>query len=206
MPDPVATTAGHKVVLSIATLCSSQLHHVRLEKYFGLSCLFLPFCLQIELSTALHSSPPAINADREQSLTPTQSNVAHPLRERIAHSPVHPDQVRSPATKRTPPNIPSTSATTEEASPTALWNQTRAAALQWSALGIIEPKDNSRQSVLMEWVERRPDAIFYCKVPTPNGRCRIFNSKKDRILSHIRKDHLNFRPFCCRGVCGTPNW
>ena len=206
MLDPVATTPGHKVVLLVATLCSSQRHHVRLEKSFGLSCSFLLYCLQIELSTALHSSPPAINADREQSLTPTQSNVAHPLRERIAHSPVHPDQGRSPATKRTPPNIPSTSATTEEPSSTALWEQTRAAALQWSVMGAVEPKDQSGQSVLMEWVERRPGNAFYCKVPTPNGRCRTFNTKKDRILSHIRKDHLNFRPYCCRGVCGTPNW
>ena len=206
MQGPVATTACHKVVLSIATLRSSQRHHVRLDKSFGLKCLFLLFCFQIELSTTLHSSPPAINADQEQSLTPTQSNVAHPLRERIAYSPMHPDQVRSPATKRTPPSIPGTSATTEEASPTALWDQVRAAALQWSALGIVEPKGESGQSVLMDWVERRPDAIFYCKVPTPNGRCRVYNSKKDRILSHIRKDHLNFRPFCCRGVCGTPHW
>jgi len=161
--------------------------------------------LQIELSTVLHSSPPAINTDREQSLTPTQSNVAHPLSERIAHSPVHPNQVRSPATKRTPPNIPGTSATTEEVTPTALWEQTRAAALQWSALGTVEPKDQKGQSVLMEWVERRINT-FHCKVPTPNGRCRIYNAKKDRILSHLRKDHLNFRPFCCRGVCGTPHW
>lgn len=154
----------------------------------------------------LQSSPPTITADREQSLTPTQSSVARPLSERIAPSPVHPNQVRSPATKRTPPNIPTTSAATEEVTPAALWDQTRAAALEWSALGIVEPKGQNGQSVLMEWVERRPDTIFYCKVPTPNGRCRTYNAKKDRILSHLRKDHLNFRPFRCRGVCGTPHW
>ena len=87
----------------------------------------------------------------------------------------------------------------------ARWDQTCAAALQWSALGTVEPNDRLGQSVLMEWVERRPDA-FYCKVPTSNGRCNVYNAKKDRILSHVRKDHLNFRPFRCRGICGTPRW
>ena len=86
-----------------------------------------------------------------------------------------------------------------------LWEQTRAAALEWSALRTVEPKDQNGHSVLMEWVDRRNN-IFYCKVPTPNGRCRVYNAKKDRILSHVRKDHLNFRPFCCYGVCGTPDW
>ena len=38
----------------------------------------------------LHSSPPAINAD--QSLTPTQPNMAHPLSESVARRPVHPQQ------------------------------------------------------------------------------------------------------------------
>jgi hypothetical protein len=153
----------------------------------------------------LHSSPSVINADREQSWTPTQSNVAHQLSERISQSPVHLNQGRSPATKRTPPNIPGTSATPDEATSTVLWDQTRAAALQWTAMGTVEPKGPNGQSVLMDWIDRRPDA-FYCKVPTPNGRCRVYNAKKDRILSHVRKDHLNFRPFRCRGVCGTPHW
>ena len=41
----------------------------------------------------LQSSPPAINSDREQSLTPTRLNVAHPLSEQIAHFPaLHPQQ------------------------------------------------------------------------------------------------------------------
>jgi hypothetical protein len=93
---------------------------------------------------------------------------------------------------------------TEDVTLTALWDQTCAAALQWSALGIVEPNDKNG-SVLMEWVERRTEG-FYCKVPISSGRCRVFNAKKDRILSHVRKDHLNFRPFRCRGVCGTPRW
>ena len=38
----------------------------------------------------LHSSPPAINAD--QSLTPTQPNMAHPLSESVARRSVHPKQ------------------------------------------------------------------------------------------------------------------
>jgi hypothetical protein len=159
----------------------------------------------IELPTALPTSPLAIDANRERSLTPTPSNVAQQSRQRISHSPAQSSQLRSPATKRTPPNIPGTSAATQNATLCALWDQTCASVAQWTALDVVEPNDSSGQSVFMEWVERRPDA-FYCKVPTPSGRCKIHNSKKDRILAHVRKDHLNFRPFCCRGVCGTPHW
>ena len=160
--------------------------------------------LPIELSTVLRSSPLAVDADSERLLTPTSSNVVQ-LREHIGHSPAHSNQVHSPATKRTPSNIPGVSAATEDVTSTTLWSQTCAAAAQWSALGIVEPNDQSGQSVLMEWVDRQADA-FYCKVPTLNGRCRVYNSKKDRILSHVRKDHLNFRPFRCRGLCGTTHW
>ena len=49
--------------------------------------------LQKGLSAVFHPSPPAINADRELSLTPTQPNEAHPSSECIAHSPaLHPQQ------------------------------------------------------------------------------------------------------------------
>lgn len=163
-----------------------------------LALLLLP----IEPSAVFHSRSPVVDGDREQSLTPTPSNVGKALNKRMAHSPAHSTRVGSPATKRTPSNVSGASATTDDAT---LWEQTRAAAMQWTALGTVEPNDQNGQSVLMEWVERRPDA-FYCKVPTPKGRCRTYNAKKDRILSHVRKDHLNFRPFRCRGVCGTPHW
>jgi hypothetical protein len=157
------------------------------------------------MTYVLRSGPVAINADRGQSLTPTPSNMAQQLSKHIAHSPPHSNQVGSPATKRTPSNAPGPSITTEDAAPSARWDETYAAAVQWSVSGTIEPNDQNGQSVLMEWVERRPDA-FYCKVPTTSGRCQVYNAKKDRILSHVRKDHLNFRPFLCRGVCGTPHW
>ena len=154
------------------------------------------------MSAVLPSTLVAINDDRQRSLTPTPSNVVQQLSRHIAHSPAHTNQIRSPATKRTPAGA---SPTTKSATPTALWDQACAAAAQWSALGIAEPNDQNGQSVLMEWVERRTDA-FYCKVPTPDGRCKVYNAKKDRILSHVRKDHLNFRPFLCRATCGTPHW
>ena len=168
-------------------------------------CLPLLSILPIEISTVYRSSPLAIDVDRDESLTPTPANVVQQSRKSIAHSPAHSNQVRSPATKRTPPNIPGASTTARDANSPTLWDQTCAAAVQWSALGMVEPNDQNGQSVLMEWIERRPDA-FYCKAPTSSGRCKVYNTKKDRILSHVRKDHLNFRPFRCRGVCGTPNW
>ena len=103
------------------------------------------------------------------------------------------------------PDIAGPSATTENATLHALWNQTCAEAAQWIAEGIIEPKDETGQSVLMQWVERQPNT-FSCKVPTSTGYCTIDNIKKSRVVSHIRKDHLNFRPYYCRGGCENQNW
>jgi hypothetical protein len=156
----------------------------------------------------LRSSPIATDANRERSPTPTQSNVVQSLNAHKFQSSSHSDLRNSPATKRTPPSTPGAPgapATAEDTASTTLWVETCATAAQWTALGIVEPNDQNGQSVLMEWVERRPNA-FYCKVPTSSGRCKAYNAKRDRILSHIRKDHLNFRPFRCRGACGIPNW
>jgi len=143
--------------------------------------------------------PFAIDADQEPPLTLGAPIMAQA---QASHSPAHPNQGHLSSTSQMPFNIPGASTTTENA---ARWDQTCAAAAQWTALGIVEPKDQNRESVLMEWV-RRDSGVFYCNVPTSDGHCRVSNAKKDRILSHVRKDHLNFRPFHCHGVCGNPEW
>lgn len=69
----------------------------------------------------------------------------------------------------------------------------------------VEPLTSTGLSPLLEFTERR-EGIFYCLVPTKTGLCTYKNAKKGRMLSHIRKDHLNFRPFPCIGQCGTQGW
>ena len=69
----------------------------------------------------------------------------------------------------------------------------------------LEPMPVSGISPLLEFTERR-DGSFYCMVPAGTGICNHRNAKKSRMLSHIRKDHLNFRPFPCGGQCGTQGW
>jgi hypothetical protein len=52
----------------------------------------------------------------------------------------------------------------------------------------------------------RPDRKYHCRVPVEDGLCDKDNSKKDRMLAHIRKEHLHFRPLLCGGECGLIGW
>jgi hypothetical protein len=69
----------------------------------------------------------------------------------------------------------------------------------------LEPVTSRGTSLLLEFTERR-EGSFYCMVPTVSGPCNYRNVKKSRMLGHIRKDHLNFRPFRCGGQCGALGW
>ena len=69
----------------------------------------------------------------------------------------------------------------------------------------LEPMMVGGISPLLAFMERR-EGGFYCMVPVETGMCNYRNAKKGRMLSHIRKDHLSFRPFPCGGQCGTQGW
>lgn len=69
----------------------------------------------------------------------------------------------------------------------------------------LEPMVARGISPLLAFTERR-EGSFYCMVPVGTGICNYRNAKKGRMLSHIRKDHLNFRPFPCGGQCGVQGW
>jgi len=60
----------------------------------------------------------------------------------------------------------------------------------------LEPVASNGYSPLFEFVEREK-GVFHCIVPMKIGTCDYSNVKKGRMLSHIRKEHLNFRPFPC---------
>jgi hypothetical protein len=68
-----------------------------------------------------------------------------------------------------------------------------------------EPLRADGESVLMNHTLQRDNTI-YCRVPTQRGCCDYLNIKKERLLHHIRKDHLNFLPFVCGGGCGSQFW
>lgn len=84
------------------------------------------------------------------------------------------------------------------------WMALQVLAVTWPP-GTIEPLDSTGESPLMAFVDR-VERTFHCRVPVEGGLCDRGNTKKDRILSHIRKDHLCFRPLACGGQCGFDGW
>lgn len=84
------------------------------------------------------------------------------------------------------------------------WIALQTLAMSWPP-DTIEPRDLSNESPLMAFVERI-EGTYYCRVPVEDGCCDKENIKKDRILAHIRKEHLHFRPLACGGQCGLIGW
>ena len=84
------------------------------------------------------------------------------------------------------------------------WMALQALAVTWPP-GTIEPFDSTGESPLMAFVDR-VERKYHCRVPVEGGLCNKENTKKDRILSHIRKEHLHFRPLACGGHCGFDGW
>ena len=68
-----------------------------------------------------------------------------------------------------------------------------------------EPCRGDGESVLMNFVVRVEGKI-HCRVPMSNGFCDYSSGRKDRLLLHIRRDHLNLLPFACGGRCGSQSW
>jgi len=84
------------------------------------------------------------------------------------------------------------------------WIALQAHAVTWPP-DTIEPLDSTGESPLMAFVDRS-ERKYYCRVPVEGGLCDKENVKKDRILAHIRNDHLHFRPLACGGQCGFVSW
>jgi hypothetical protein len=68
-----------------------------------------------------------------------------------------------------------------------------------------EPVRHDGQSILMNFT-MRGDKKIICRVPTESGYCDYPNVKKERLLHHMRKEHLNFLPFVCDGSCRSQTW
>jgi len=84
------------------------------------------------------------------------------------------------------------------------WMALQIQAMTWPP-GMIEPLDSSGESPLMGFVDRS-EGKYHCRVPVGDGCCDKENIKKDRMLAHIRKEHLHFRPLACGGQCGNIGW
>ena len=80
----------------------------------------------------------------------------------------------------------------------------QALAVTWPS-DTIEPLDSTGESPLMAFVDRS-ERKYHCRVPVEGRLCNKENLKKDRILSHIRNEHLQFRPLACGGHCGFGGW
>jgi len=179
----------------------------------------------------LHSSPLAINADREQSLKPTQPNVAHPLSERIAHSPALPPQQVSGEFGTLAMEGPFISISHPEYSgltgfgtavPIVLsevphrekwlldikaWEELFQES--WYLDQAKEPLNQSGQSMLFRWLDRAEGAerkMWRCCVPVGTHTwCERKFSHMDRAITHVR-GHLGLKPYPCEGGCGKQAW
>ena len=68
-----------------------------------------------------------------------------------------------------------------------------------------EPIRPDGTSILMDFTLQRDNKI-YCHVPVQGGYCNYGSIKTERLLHHIRKDHLIFLPFVCGGSCSSQTW
>ena len=84
------------------------------------------------------------------------------------------------------------------------WQRLRSDRMRWDP-NAPEPLRPDGESILMNFTLRMDNKI-YCRVPTQGGCCNYPNVKKERLLHHMRKDHLNFFPFVCGGSCRSRSW
>jgi hypothetical protein len=84
------------------------------------------------------------------------------------------------------------------------WHQLRFQHSSWDP-DLREPIGHDGESVLMSFAARG-DGRIHCRVPTDKGLCNYSSVKKERLLHHIRRDHLAFLPFACNGGCGASGW
>ena len=81
------------------------------------------------------------------------------------------------------------------------WQQLCSNCTQWNP-NAREPTRDNGQSVLMS----RRATKFYCRPPSSNGFCKYSSANTERVLHHIRKDHLSYLPFVCGGRCASQAW
>jgi hypothetical protein len=121
-----------------------------------------------------------------------------------SHSMAQPPPQTSP-TAAQPASVPSGSQapgpSTEDHS---AWHQIRSESTRWDP-NRPEPVRGDGHSILMNFAARGDRAI-YCCVPMSHEFCGYSSEKKERLLHHIRKEHLNFLPFPCGGECGSQTW
>ena len=100
--------------------------------------------------------------------------------------------------------------------PAATWDMVRwesAKEVLTSKIVSREADSHSVDSDLQSFISKVEGTSrdFQCMVPmyNPEGRlvhCGHQIQRKDRILRHVKDNHLNYRPFVCGGKCGTEYW
>jgi len=79
----------------------------------------------------------------------------------------------------------------------------------YNTSGIEEGKNYAGQSILTGWLGGFPDRRSWaCRVPVGGSLCGARFSRVGRAIVHIRRKHLEMRPYRCDngGNCQVPNW
>ena len=91
------------------------------------------------------------------------------------------------------------------------WDNSREVLTAKIVAGEADPHsvDNDLQSFVLKVEGTSRD--FRCMVPIYDSQGTLVHcghqvQRRDRILRHVKDNHLNYRPFICGGKCGSRDW
>lgn len=99
--------------------------------------------------------------------------------------------------------------------PAAVWDGVRwenAKEVLSGRIAAGEADPHSVDNDLQSFISKSEASRYYqCMVPIPDSQgglvhCGHRIQRKDRILRHVKDNHLHYRPFACGGRCGTSDW
>lgn len=100
--------------------------------------------------------------------------------------------------------------------PAAIWDMVRwenAREVLSSKIVAGEADSHSVDNDLQSFISKveGTSRSYQCMVPIrdPQGglvHCGHQVQRKDRILRHVKDNHLHYRPYVCGGRCGTGDW
>jgi hypothetical protein len=100
--------------------------------------------------------------------------------------------------------------------PAATWDMVRwenAREVHYSKIVAGDADSHSVDNDLQSFISRVEGTArdYQCMVPIHDSHGRLVHcghqiQRKDRILRHVKDNHLNYRPFVCGGRCGSDAW
>jgi hypothetical protein len=105
-----------------------------------------------------------------------------------------------PTTNDAPPQL----STRPDSNHVSLWEAMVDQAMTWLP-GHAEPLNDAGESPLMAFAARW-NGTYYCFVPAEGEFCGYHHEKEINMVSHIRDEHLDQRPWRCDGQCANSLW